>query len=74
MRPKRLIEYRGTQVECYGDLEEDSNFAIVCEDEQDDNDWIEGNMQTNEPFKTWEEAVDYLNGLGWSPIVEIHAC
>ena len=70
----QAIEYRGRIIECYGDLEEDSNFNVVCEDVDDDNIWTDGNLDTDEPFKTWEEAVDYLSGLGWSDILEISAC
>jgi hypothetical protein len=60
-------------ISCYGLLEENSNFEVVCEDEEDDSIWCEGNTETGEPFTSWEECVEHL--LGWydSTIIEITA-
>tara|TARA_B110000503_G_scaffold134035_1_gene212444 strand:- start:962 stop:1171 length:210 start_codon:yes stop_codon:yes gene_type:complete len=62
-------------VECYGKLHDDSNFSIVCEDEEDDDIWTEGNPNTDSDyfFETWEEVVDTLSAQYDSPIVEISA-
>ena len=32
-----IVHFEGRDVECYGTLEEDSNFSAVCEDEEDDS-------------------------------------
>jgi hypothetical protein len=70
---EHIVKFRGTEVECYGLLEENSNFEVVCEDENDDSIWCEGNTETGEPFTSWEECVEHL--LGWydSTIIEITA-
>jgi hypothetical protein len=47
-------------ISCYGLLEENSNFEVVCEDEEDDSIWCEGNTETGEPFTSWEECVEHL--------------
>lgn len=67
------VEYNGTQVECYGDLQDDSNISIVCDDEWDDCIWTDGNPVTGLPFKTWEEAVTILSKRAKSQILEMSA-
>ena len=57
---KHIVKFRGTEVECYGLLEENSNFEVVCDDEEDDSIWCEGNTETDEPFTSWEECVEHL--------------
>lgn len=47
-------------IACYGVLAWDSNFEVICEDEQDDCIWFEGNINTGDEFKTWEEVVAVL--------------
>ena len=42
-----IVHYQGRDVECYGILEETSNFSVVCDDECDDDIWcysIDGDM------------------------------
>jgi hypothetical protein len=58
---------------CYGELTDTSNFEVVCDDEEDDFVWLEGNTNTDKPFKTWQEAADFFEEIcsGW--VVEIHA-
>lgn len=68
-----IVHHEGVDVECYGTLEEDSNFSVVCEDEEDDDVWCDGNCVTDEPFQTWEEAVKHLWGEYASAIIEISA-
>ena len=70
---KHIVKFRGTEVECYGLLEENSNFDVVCEDEYHDACWCEGNTDTDEPFKTWEECVEFLEGSYGSTILQITA-
>ena len=57
---KHIVKFRGTEVECYGLLEENSNFEVMCDDEEDDSIWCEGNTETDEPFTSWEECVEHL--------------
>ena len=68
-----LVKHNGFEVQCYGDLEDDSNFEVVCEDESEDSTWAEGNPITDEPFKTWEEAIEVLHKYYDSNILELTA-
>jgi hypothetical protein len=47
-----VVHYQGRDVECYGTLEEDSNFSVVCDDESDDDVWTDAHPDTGEPFLT----------------------
>jgi hypothetical protein len=69
-----IINHNGYDVECYGDIEEDSNFAVVCEDEDFDVIWCEGNPVTGEPFTHWNEVVTMLQSVIKNPILEIGVC
>ena len=65
----------GTEVHCYGVLADDSNFEVVCEEEDDDSCWTDGNPDDEElGFKTWTQVVETLNRYYDSDIVEITAC
>ena len=65
---------RVNDIECYGELQDDSNFSVVCEDEEDDNIWADGNPDREDgTFHSWEEVVDTLKAQYDSPIVEISA-
>ena len=57
----------GATCECFGELSDTSNFEVVCEDEEDDFAWLEGNTNTDKPFKTWQEAADFFEEItsGW---------
>jgi hypothetical protein len=68
-----VVHYEGRDVECYGDLEEDSNFSIVCYDECDDDIWCDSNP-VGDSFTSWEEVVSTLQGYFNSDILEISAC
>jgi len=68
-----VVHYNGYDVECYGTLEDDSNFNIVCEDEADDDVWCESNPD-GDAFTTWEDVVSTLQHYFNSPILEISAC
>jgi hypothetical protein len=60
MRHLMIIRPDGGICDCYGEIEENSNFEVVCYDEENDGIWATGNHDTNEPFKDWEEAVKWL--------------
>jgi len=60
-------------VECYGELQEDSNFSVVCDDECDDDIWCNGNPAGGS-FVTWEDVVAGLQPHFDSEIMEISAC
>ena len=63
----------GKETLCYGELEETSNFHIVCEDEEDDAVWCDGVDTFTEENYTWENVVLYLQRYFDSDIVEISA-
>ena len=69
-----IVRYNGYDVECYGTLEETSNFAVVCEDEEYDDIWMIGDPLTGNPFENWEEVVIKLSKEFDSPILEIEVC
>lgn len=60
-------------VECYGEVEENSNFIVTCEDEEFDGIWTEGNPNTEEPFKSWSEVVVVLQPFFDNNIFQIDA-
>jgi hypothetical protein len=54
-------------------LQDDSNFAVVCEEEDDDGIWCDGNPNSEDyTFSSWEEVVKVLT-LEFDNIVEITA-
>lgn len=65
-----IVHYDGCNVECYGSLEEDSNFSVVCADEWYDDTWCDG---INGGL-TWENVVAELQLEFGSRIIEITAC
>lgn len=69
-----VVHYEGRDVECYGKLEEDSNFSVVCDDESDDDVWTDADPISGEPFVTWEAVVMALQPHFESDIQEISAC
>jgi hypothetical protein len=70
---EHIVRIQGIEVMCYGSLEDNSNFDVVCDEEEDDSCWVDGNTETGEPFKTWEECVEHLLGMYASTIIEISA-
>ena len=67
-----IVHHNGCDVECYGALEEDSNFSVVCADEEDDDVWCEGRPDGGW-FTTWEDVVECLQREFGSRIIEISA-
>lgn len=65
-----IVHHNGYDVECYGTLEETSNFSVVCEDEYDDDVWCDG----VDGELTWENIVAQLQPHFASDILEIGAC
>lgn len=65
-----IVHYEGREVQCYGDLEESSNFDVVCDDEWDDDIWCNGIVG---PLN-WETVVSHLQPYFESDILEISAC
>ena len=59
----------GQLIECYGVVEENSNFEVVCEDEYEDTCWADGVGE----FNTWTEVAKYLQTQFDSNIIEITA-
>jgi hypothetical protein len=64
-----IVHHEGHDVECYGTLEETSNFSVVCVDEWDDDIWCDGIVG----YLTWEDVVAQLQPHYASRIVEISA-
>lgn len=68
-----MVRHNDCEIECYGTLEETSNFSVVCEDEEFDDIWYNGRPDGGW-FTTWEDVVECLQREFESPIVEISAC
>jgi hypothetical protein len=69
-----IVNYEGRDVECYGELQETANFSVVCDDESDDDIWINANPVTGNAFEDWEQVVHELQKHFDSDILEISAC
>jgi hypothetical protein len=67
-----MVEFKGKMVECYGTLEETSNIEVVCEFEEDDDVWCDGNPMGGS-FTSWEEAVNCLQAFYPSTILQLSA-
>jgi len=67
-----IVPFEGRNVECYGSLETDSNFSVVCDDECDDAVWCDGRPDGGW-FTTWEDVVECLQREFDSDILEISA-
>lgn len=72
MEDAYVVHREGEDVQCYGTLEEDSNFSVVCDDECDDDVWCDGDPAGGH-FDTWEQVVAALQPHFDSAIVEISA-
>lgn len=64
-----IAHFNGYDVECYGTLEETSNFSIVCAYEWDDRTWCDGITGA----LTWENVLAELQPHFKSAIWEITA-
>lgn len=68
-----IVPFEGRDVECYGSLEENSNFSVVCDDECDDDVWCNADPVTGNHFEDWETVVSRLQLHFESDILEITA-
>lgn len=59
----------GREVWCYGEIEENSNFNMVCEDEFND-----GIIADIDGIDNWKELVYTLYSKGFKDIEQIEAC
>jgi hypothetical protein len=66
------VDFLGVETECYGELLQSSNFAVVCEDEDDDDTWCDANPNGNDGVD-WDDVVRTLQPHFSSNIVEISA-
>ena len=65
----------GGTTHCYGSVEDDSNYDLVCENELMDGIWAEGNPASPEfTFTNWREACIHLEKEYCSTIEQIIAC
>lgn len=67
------VVWFGKETTCYGELNDCSNFEVVCEDEDCDDVWCNGLDKFTESNLTWENVVMYLQGFYPSDILEITA-
>lgn len=58
-------------IDCYGDIEWDSNFEIICDDEYDDG--IVADIDTT-VHNTFKKVCEYLENNYDGDIVEITTC
>lgn len=70
--PDHSVVFQGRTVLCFGELRDDSNFDVVCDDENDDEYWCEGDP-CGGSFATWEAVVAGLQPFYDSDILEISA-
>lgn len=68
-----IVHHNGYDVECYGVLEETSNFSVLCADEEYDGVWCEGRPYGGW-FTDWEDVVECLSLKFDSRIIEIGTC
>ena len=61
----------GNTIYCFGDVEEDSNFYIVCDNE--DYDGVACDVDATE-LNTWKKVCDYLIKNYRHDIEEISTC
>jgi uncharacterized protein YbdZ (MbtH family) len=56
------VEYQATFISCYGDVRDNSNFYVVCDDEDQDGVWTDGNPNSESgTFANWQEVVEFLS-------------
>lgn len=58
----------GGTTECYGDISEDSNFDVVCENENYDR------VYTDNSCKSWKALCSFLEENYYNHIEQIEAC
>lgn len=59
-------------VDCYGQVRDNSNFYICCEDEEYDGIWADGNPDSEDhTFSSWSEVVLVLKSKYRQDILEL---
>ena len=61
----------GNTIDCYGKIHEDSNFAVVCENELYDG--IAADIE-GDKYNTWKKVCDYLVTNYRKDVVEVETC
>jgi len=62
----------GDMVDCYGKVRENSNFHLVCDAEEDDGVWADGNPESEDgTFTSWAEVVRVIQNNYDGRIIEI---
>lgn len=56
---------------CYGEVEETSNFSIVCDDEYKDGVWCDNDSEVN---NTWRRVCKHLEETYDTQIEQIESC
>ena len=67
------VTWFGKETTCYGELDECSNFHVVCENEEDDSVWCDGVDDFTAQNYSWDNVVLYLQRYYDSDIIEISA-
>ena len=67
------VMWFGKETVCYGELRDDSNFHVVCENEEDDSVWCDWVDDFTAQNYSWDNVVLYLQKHFDSDIVEISA-
>lgn len=70
-KPEGHFIQGSTHIDCYGKIEEDSNFEVICEDEMGDG--IVNDIDTT-VYNTWLKVCKYLVENYRTDIVEITSC
>lgn len=68
------VVWFGKETICYGELNDCSNFDVVCENQFDDDIWCNGLDAFTEANLTWDNVVLYLQKYFDSDILEISSC
>lgn len=61
----------GGETWCYGTIQEDSNFSVVCEDEYNDGIWA-GDLDFYP--ENWDQVCEYLEEYYDPQIVQLETC
>jgi hypothetical protein len=71
---KKIINYKGHEIWCYGVLTDEDNIEIVFDDGQDADIVDNWNYETDQPFKNWTECIKYLTDTLDITIEEMSTC
>lgn len=58
------------EIECFGNMAEDNNYSIVCEDECHDGIIVDVPPSMN----TWAKVCEYIEDNHDCDLIEVHAC